>query len=118
MTFFTEFFRKNLAYLIKSKGLTQKDVATAVGVTSQAVHKWMQPDGSPPSTRNLTKLSSYFDVPENDLISVDLENAGIAQDPAAVYGNDRVALHIKRMNLKLEEIIQDNNQALLRLSGK
>lgn len=58
-----------LAKLLSEKGLTQQQVADAVGTSRQAVQRWSA--GSPPSLANLKKLANYLGVSVSALVSED-----------------------------------------------
>ena len=50
----------NIREAIKSRGMTQEQVAKLLGVSRQAVQKWCT--GSPPTVQNLTSLASILGV--------------------------------------------------------
>ena len=52
-------FQERLGRLRRERGLSQEDLAEAVGVTRQAVQKW-ESGASRPDMDNLTALSDYF----------------------------------------------------------
>ncbi|MBS3814953.1 MAG: hypothetical protein KGY45_00130 [Hadesarchaea archaeon] len=45
--------RVELVESIMSGGFTQQDIADEVGVSQQAVHKWLDPEETHPSNKNL-----------------------------------------------------------------
>lgn len=65
---------KNIKYLRESRGLSQTDIATVVGMKSYTtIGKWEE-DLSKPSFPSLFILADYFDVPLKDLIFDDLSS--------------------------------------------
>lgn len=64
--------RRNLRYLRKRKGLTQKQVADSVGITRSALADY-ENGKSEPKASTLVKLSNYFDINVNDLLNTDID---------------------------------------------
>ena len=58
---------KRIALLRKEKGLTQEDLANAMGVSPQAVSKW-ENDQTCPDISALPKLARLFDVTVDELL--------------------------------------------------
>jgi len=56
-----------LAELRQKKGISQSDLAEVLDVSRQAVSRWEQGTARP-SSDNLARLSSYFDVPVDRLL--------------------------------------------------
>ena len=54
--------------LRRSKGMSQKDIADKLGVTSQAVSKW-ENDGSLPEMTMLPDIASLFGIQIDDLLN-------------------------------------------------
>lgn len=66
-------FAKNVRYLRKSRGWTQKDVADRLGYqSSQVVNKW-EVGASKPRYKQLLELCRLFDVTEHEISNVDLK---------------------------------------------
>ena len=59
--------------LRRSKGMSQKDIADKLGVTSQAVSKW-ENDGSLPEMTMLPDIASLFGIQIDDLFEYSTEN--------------------------------------------
>lgn len=57
----------NISALRKAKGITQEELANALGVSAQAVSKW-ENDSSCPDVSLLTKISDYFGVTVDALL--------------------------------------------------
>ena len=58
--------------LRRSKGMSQKDIADKLGVTSQAVSKW-ENDGSLPEMTMLPDIASLFGIQIDDLFEYSTE---------------------------------------------
>ena len=71
---------EQLYELRKRKGITQAQVAEAIGVSRQAVSKWESGTASP-SLDNLKSLSSLYGVPVDNLIN---EGELVASETSAV----------------------------------
>lgn len=69
------FFRSNLSYLRKKKGLTQDAVAEYLGLTPQAIGLYEKGDREP-TLSNLIKISRYFEVSIDNLLLVDMKPSG------------------------------------------
>ena len=54
-------FRERLYQLRKGRGISQEELANAVGVSRQAVQKW-EAGASTPDLNNLSALAGYFSV--------------------------------------------------------
>ncbi|MCH5171246.1 MAG: helix-turn-helix transcriptional regulator [Erysipelotrichales bacterium] len=67
-----ECFAKNLKYLRQLHQLKQDDIATIFNVTSQAVSKW-ETARSLPDIKTLMKISEYFKVTIEELLSQEIE---------------------------------------------
>lgn len=67
---------KRIADLRRSKGLTQDDIAEALGVSGQAVSKW-ENDISYPDISLLTPLAALLDVSVDRLLSPKKEQASM-----------------------------------------
>lgn len=70
-------FNTALKNLRKSKGITQEQLAEAVGVSPQAVSKW-EINGYPDAPL-LPVIADYFDVSLNELFGNEKENVSIGQ---------------------------------------
>ncbi len=55
-------YGKKIAYLRKTKNMTQSDLGTLLNVTFQAVSKWER-DESSPDFETMSKMAKYFNVP-------------------------------------------------------
>lgn len=58
---------KNLKRLMAEKGVQQKDVAEAIGVTPQALNIWVKGNGVPRMGK-IQRLADYFGVQKTDII--------------------------------------------------
>ena len=56
-----------------TKGLTQEDVATQLGISPQSISKWERGDGYPDITM-LPALANYFRITVDELIGMDKIN--------------------------------------------
>ena len=80
---------KNIAGLRKARGLTQEALATALGVTNQAVSKWEQ-DACCPDIQLLPRLADLFGVTMDALFGRENKLATPSADPHLPWDNDGV----------------------------
>jgi AbrB family looped-hinge helix DNA binding protein len=71
---------ENLRFLRSRQGLTQEQVAEAIGVSRQAVAKWEKGE-SLPDILNCEALADLFDVSLEDLVRHDAEEEGVPIPP-------------------------------------
>jgi transcriptional regulator with XRE-family HTH domain len=64
---------ENIRYYRKTNKLSQEKIGELVGVSRQAVTRW-ETNQSAPSTENLIKLSSIFNISLEELISINHES--------------------------------------------
>ena len=67
------FIAKNLKFLRKNKGITQKDFSNILNMSLDTI-KSIETERITPSLETLIKIRNYFNVNLDDLIFVDLEN--------------------------------------------
>jgi transcriptional regulator with XRE-family HTH domain len=72
------FFANNLSYLRKKKGLTQAEVATALGLKRNTFSNY-ETTHSEPDLGTLEKIASFFDISIDELVSVDLSKGGLVE---------------------------------------
>lgn len=72
----------NLKKLRVNKGMTQKDLADSLNVSSQAVSRW-ENDEVEPDISTLSKLSSIFEVPVDAIINGNFEKKEEPKDNTA-----------------------------------
>ncbi|OQP50303.1 hypothetical protein A4H97_00190 [Niastella yeongjuensis] len=70
------FFANNLSFLRKKKGLTQAEVATALGLKRNTFSNY-ETTHSEPDLGTLEKIASFFDISIDELVSVDLSKGGL-----------------------------------------
>lgn len=63
----------NIALLRKSKGITQDELAGALGVSAQAVSKW-ENNSSCPDVSLLTEIADFFGVSVDDLLRCETDD--------------------------------------------
>ena len=69
-----------LTRLMAQRKLTQQELATAIGVSRQAVQRWQS--GSPISMNNLRTLSQYFGLPAAYLLGDESETGDDGTSPS------------------------------------
>lgn len=72
------FFAANLSFLRKNKGLTQAEVATALGLKRNTFSNY-ETTHSEPDLNTLEKIASFFDISMDELISIDLSKGGLVE---------------------------------------
>lgn len=72
------FFASNLSFLRKKKGLTQAEVATALGLKRNTFSNY-ETTHSEPDLNTLEKIASFFDISMDELISLDLSKGGLVE---------------------------------------
>jgi transcriptional regulator with XRE-family HTH domain len=72
------FFASNLSFLRKKKGLTQAEVATALGLKRNTFSNY-ETTHSEPDLNTLEKIASFFDISMDELISLDLTKGGLVE---------------------------------------
>jgi transcriptional regulator with XRE-family HTH domain len=72
------FFASNIVYLRKNKGLTQAEVATALGLKRNTFSNY-ETSHSEPDLVTLEKIASFFDISIDELISVDLTRGRLVE---------------------------------------
>ena len=80
----------NIAALRKEKGITQEELANALGVSAQAVSKW-ENNSSCPDVSLLTVIADYFGVTVDALLRSDAEEITRADPPST--DNNAAAAH-------------------------
>ena len=72
------FFASNLSFLRKKKGLTQAEVATALGLKRNTFSNY-ETTHSEPDLNTLEKIASFFDISMDELISLDLSKGSLVE---------------------------------------
>src|SRR3954467_8502733 len=72
------FFANNLSFLRKKKGLTQAEVATALGLKRNTFSNY-ETTHSEPDLGTLERIASFFDISIDELISVDLSKSNLIE---------------------------------------
>ena len=81
------FFASNLSFLRKKKGLTQIEVATALGLKRNTFSNY-ETTHSEPDLGTLEKIASFFDISMDELISVDLSKETLIEYKEANENQD------------------------------
>ncbi len=69
------YLNTNLSFLRKKRGLSQREMAKVIGLTSSAIAFYETGDREP-SLKNLIKIAEYFSVSIDDLLLKDLRPQG------------------------------------------
>ncbi|THU36896.1 helix-turn-helix domain-containing protein [Niastella caeni] len=72
------FFAPNLSFLRKKKGMTQIEVATALGLKRNTFSNY-ETTHSEPDLGTLEKIASFFDISIDELVSVDLSKGNLIE---------------------------------------
>lgn len=71
-------FAERLALLMKERGSTQKDLASATGITRQAISQYM--DGSvQPNIEKLYMICQFFNVSADYMLGLETDGAKLTQ---------------------------------------
>ena len=66
-TWSKEVFAKNLKYYIDNSGISQKDLADAIGVSAPTLNEWLK-SKKYPRIDKIERLANYFGILKSDLI--------------------------------------------------
>jgi transcriptional regulator with XRE-family HTH domain len=86
-------FSERLRKLREAAGQTQRQVAEALGFSSESVYQlWEKPDGNLPSAPNLRKLALHFDVSVDYLLGMKEQHADVPSqnEDALQYAKQRL----------------------------
>jgi transcriptional regulator with XRE-family HTH domain len=86
-------FSERLRKLREAAGQTQRQVAEALGFTSESVYQlWEKPDGNLPSAPNLRKLAHHFGVSTDYLLGMKEQHASVPSqgEDALQYAKQRL----------------------------
>lgn len=110
---------ENLRWLIKQKGLRNKDVAAHFGWKPQVISSYITHASSPPLDK-LLELADYFDVTLDDFVNKNLTKEGESDvDPAFI---DLVKNKLNELSRELKDqgaaIQRIDNEMLARIKAK
>lgn len=96
------YLSKNIRFLRQQKGMTQEELGNIVDKTRSLVSAW-ESDDREMSTQDIIKLSDYFNVPMDILISKDLksEHAGSFDELELLFS-------------KTKDILTDDDRDMIR----
>ena len=102
---------KNLKYLRDKRGLSQSQLAKAVGISQQTINKY-ENQATEPDLKTLMTLAAYFDTSVDFLIG----NTDIERKYEAVYECDLNATELKVMEAyrETDPVYQDAILYLIR----
>ena len=96
----------NIAALRKEKGITQEELANALGVSAQAVSKW-ENNSSCPAVSLLTDIADYFGVTVDALLRSGAEEITRADSPST--DNNAAAVRGGKRNVRIK-VTQPNGK--------
>ena len=96
----------NIAALRKEKGITQEELANALGVSAQAVSKW-ENNSSCPDVSLLTDIADYFGVTVDALLRSGAEELTRADSPST--DNNAAAVRGGKRNVRIK-VTQPNGK--------
>lgn len=96
----------NIAALRKEKGITQEELANALGVSAQAVSKW-ENNSSCPDVSLLTDIADYFGVTVDALLRSGAEEITRADSPST--DNNAAAVRGGKRNVRIK-VTQPNGK--------
>lgn len=89
---------------VKERGMTQQELAEALGVSQTAVYRYLKGDIEP-SIKHIKKLAKLFDTPESELLAM----KGIKIETPPPSDDERM----EKLNKELEELSKHFSQAFL-----
>ena len=96
-----------LVKLRKEKGLSQEQLAEALGISRQAVSKWERAESSP-DTDNLICLAKLYKVSLDELLNVDEDIETIKQEQIKEdlrYENEKTIINIDKSGIHIDDDI-------------
>ena len=84
---------ENIISLRKTKGITQEELASAIGVTNQAVSKW-ESGRCCPDIAFLPVLADYFEVSIDELIGHEARKSNKPYSAVLLFANEYFANYI------------------------
>ena len=102
-------FRSRLQVLLEERGVSQRQLAMATGVSQQTINNYMRGVTKLPGAEELLALSRYFQVPMEHFLTDDTKAArtagqqtkGVVAPPSIPASEIRVVA--KRMHRQIEE---------------
>lgn len=97
-------FLNNLEFLIHKNKLNRSKLSKEVGISTSTIHNWYHTGYKNISLENLIKLSRYFNVTIDDLVSEDLSN----KNKILNISENKEVLLVKRIMSIIDDYKNDN----------
>lgn len=107
------YFAKNIAYLLRTKRISQLKVAEAIGRRQNTLSTWVNGVSEPPVT-DLINIYRYFKIPLEDLLFKDFEKTGLLESS----GKKEQKLDYHSSLSSIENYINDTHDQVMEAKDK